>query len=297
MGSPEFAVKVLDKLIQGFNVVGVVTQPDRPAGRGKVLTPPPVKVLAEQKKVPVIQPERLRRPEAFEQLQAFAPDLIVVAAYGQILRPNVLELAQYGCINVHASLLPRWRGAAPIQAAILAGDEFSGVSIMKLDPGVDTGPVLAKREVRILPEDDSSSLGQRLAEVGADLLIETLPGYLNGSIVPQPQPEEGAAYAAMLKKEDGELDFDRPAVELERKIRAFSPWPGSFIYWHGQILKVNRARIAPANSLAAGQKGLVAGLPAIGTTDGSLVLEEVQPAGKKAMPGVAFIRGARNWAD
>ena len=200
MGSPEFALPSLQALTQTLPVVGVITQPDRPAGRGRVLTAPPVKLLAQSLGLPVIQPERMREPAAMEQLLAWAPDLIVVAAFGQILRPTVLDLPEYGCINVHASLLPRWRGAAPIQAAILVGDECTGVTIMRMDPGIDTGPILNQQSLPILPDDTTLSLSERLATLGAQLLMETLPAYLLGELQPQPQPDTGATYAPMLKK-------------------------------------------------------------------------------------------------
>ena len=296
MGSPDFAVSVLDRLAKIFQVVGVVTQPDRPAGRGKVLTPPPVKDLASQLGIAIIQPEKLRAPEAFAQLEAWHPDAIVVAAYGQILRQNVLDLPPFGCVNVHGSLLPRWRGAAPIQAAILNGDETSGVTIMRMDRGIDTGPLLSTREVPIDPADTAQTLGEKLALAGAALLVETLPGYFAGAIQPVAQPEEGATYASMLKKEDGELDFSQPAIDLERKVRAYNPWPGAFFYFDGQPVKVFTARVALNDNLIAGQRGVVEGMPAVGTQRGSLVLAQIQPAGKKNMDGASFLRGTRNWA-
>ncbi|HEX7557344.1 MAG TPA: methionyl-tRNA formyltransferase, partial [Leptolinea sp.] len=201
MGSPELARTILAKVAGTYPVYGVVTQPDRPAGRGKVLTPPPVKTLAEELGCQIIQPQRLKQPENFEILQSWQPDVIIVAAYGQILRQNVLDLPRLGCINVHASLLPRWRGAAPIQSAILAGDAFTGVSIMKMDAGIDTGPVFSTRQVPIMETDDALTLGQKLAEIGGDLLLETLPSIINGTAQSKQQTEDGATYASILKKE------------------------------------------------------------------------------------------------
>jgi len=300
MGSPEFAVPSLQALAESYPIAGVVTQPDRPAGRGRTLTPPPVKDLAQRQGLPIIQPQKLRQPEAFEQLRLWAPDLIVVAAFGQILRSEVLELPRYGCINVHASLLPRWRGAAPIQAAILHGDAQSGVSLMRLDPGVDTGPTLIQRTTPILAEDTAGSLGERLSGLGATLLLESLEAYLNGELVPTPQDDSLATYAPMLKKEDGELDFYQPAAELALRVRAFNPWPGASTTWQGQNLKIHFASVAPADpnisSCSPGQHTLHQGRPAICTSQGLLVLEEVQPAGKKPMEGKVFLQGARNWA-
>ncbi|GJQ36973.1 MAG: methionyl-tRNA formyltransferase [Anaerolineaceae bacterium] len=298
MGSPDFALPALRLLAQTYWVVGVVTQPDRASGRGRELKAPPVKSLAQDLNVPIIQPERLREPEAMAQLKAWNPDLIVVAAFGQILKKDVLELPQYGCINVHASLLPRWRGAAPINAAVLAGDEETGVTIMKMDVGLDTGPMLAKRSLRIKPDDTTGSLIGALSTLGADLLIETLPGYIDGKVTLKPQPEDGVTYAPMLKKEDGRLDFEKPAVELERRIRAMNPWPGAWFEWNGAPLKVLKARTdilftymnqTPGNRLVSGNE------PVVATSNGFLFLEEVQPPGKKQMSGKSFLAGARNW--
>jgi len=295
MGSPDFALPTLRALASHYHVVGVVTQPDRPAGRGRILTPPPVKILAESLGLPVIQPERLRQPEALAQLQDWKPDLIVVAAFGQILRQNVLDLPPYGCINVHASLLPRWRGAAPIQAAILHGDSETGVSIMKMDAGIDTGPILSQRREPIYPDDNAESLGKRLAELGAQLLLETLPDYLEGNLHPQPQDENLATYAPMIKKEDGYLDWQQPAEFLARKVRAYTPWPGAFLNYAGGPLKVLRAHAVASERLAPGQRGVLENRPALGTTKGCLVLDEVQPAGRRVMSGEDFLRGARDW--
>jgi len=297
MGSSDFSVRILKDLAEKYTLCGVVTQPDKPAGRGKTLTPPPVKVLADQLRIPVLQPAKLRLPESFAQLEALQPDLIVVAAYGQILRQNVLDLPKFGCINVHASLLPRWRGASPIQAAILNGDTISGVTIMKMDAGIDTGPELAKKDVTIDPDETSLSLSEKLAAIGGSLLIETLPGYLNGTINPITQEENGATYTSMIKKEDGQLDFNYPAQTLERKIRAYFDWPGTFMDWEGQILKVRKAKVDLLCSTLPGKRDLCGGYPCIGTTEGGLILLEVQPAGKKWMDGKDFVRGARHWTS
>ena len=297
MGSPEFALPALQALAKNYAVVGVVTQPDRPSGRGRVLTPPAVKILAQKLGLPVIQPRRLREPEAIEQLKSWKPDLIVVAAFGQILRPEVLDLPRLGCINVHASLLPRWRGAAPIQAAILHGDAETGITIMRMEPGVDTGPIFSQRSLTILPEDTANSLSVRLAELGAELLIETLPGYLDGQIVPRLQNEAKATYAPMLKKEDGKLDFNQPAENLARRVRALNPWPGAFTDWQDGILKILHAHAGEGIAVSPGRRLVYQGLPAIGTAQGLLVLDEVQPAGKKPMPGKVFLQGARGWGQ
>jgi len=295
MGSPDFAVPALDALADHYLLAGVVTQPDRPAGRSGRLKPPAVKTAALRLGIPVIQPEKLRSPEAMTQLRHWAPDLIVVAAFGQILRPEVLDLPKFGCINVHGSLLPRGRGAAPIQAAILAGDQETGITIMKMDPGVDTGPMLSQRAIPILSEDTAGTLFEKLAPIGAELLLETLPRYISGELQPQPQPTEGVTYVPMLKKEDGRLDFSQPAAALERRVRAFNPWPGTWFEWNGAALKVMRARVSAEIKPGAGQRLTLEGYPAIGTGAGVLILEEIQPAGKKLMTGKAFLSGGRDW--
>jgi len=296
MGSPDFSLSALGALHENYSVVGVVTQPDRAGGRGRELKPPPVKELALELGIALIQPEKLNEPEAMEKLRAWAPDAIVVAAFGQILRQDVLDLPKFGCINVHASLLPRWRGAAPINAAILHGDEETGITIMKMDAGLDTGPILSQRSVRIKTEETAGSLFDKLSTLGAELLLDTLPKYFAGEIEPRPQPEEGTTYASMLKKEDGLLDFSQPAKELERKVRAFNPWPGAYFKWDGNLLKVHRASIG-MGKMREGQRGVYLGLPAVGTSENILVLGKVQPAGKKPMPGNAFLAGARNWTE
>lgn len=295
MGSPDFALPTLRALADRYTVAGVVTQPDKPAGRGRAITPPPVKGLAIELGLPVIQPRHLSEAEAMAQLHAWDPELIVVAAFGQILRPEVLDLPEHGCVNVHASLLPRWRGAAPIQAAILHGDEETGVTIMRMDPGVDTGPILSQRAIPIRPDDTAGTLSERLAELGAQALIETLPAYLNGELQSSPQNDEAATYAPMLKKADGLLDFNQPAESLARRVRAFNPWPGAHTLQDGQVLKVLRSHAIDAPSPGTGVPTVYDDLPAIGTGDGLLALDEVQPAGKKPMPGKAFLQGARDW--
>jgi methionyl-tRNA formyltransferase len=294
MGSPDFALPTFRALARDYKVVGVVTQPDRASGRGKQLKPPPVKTLALELGIPLMQPEKLRLPEAMGQLRLWNPELIVVAAFGQILRKEALELPPFGCINVHASLLPRWRGAAPINAAILHGDEETGVTIMKMDIGLDTGPMLSQRSIRLTQEDTAGSVFEKLSVLGADLLIETLPDYLSGARKPIPQPEEGVTYAPMLNKEEGRLDFTQDAEALERRVRAFHPWPGAFMEFDGTPLKIHRAR-AEAGDAQVGQRLVYQSQPAVGARGGILLLEEVQPAGKKSMSGKAFLAGARNW--
>ncbi len=294
MGTPDFAVPTLQALIASpeYDVVGVVTQPDRPAGRGKTVQQSPVKQVAVSADIPIIQPEKLRAPGVFEQLQAWVPDVIVVAAFGQILRQNVLDLPRFGCINVHASLLPRWRGAAPIQAAIRAGDSQTGITIMKMDAGLDTGPMLRQRAVPIASIDTGQSLHDKLSAVGGPLLIETLGPYLRRELVPQPQNEAEQTYAPMLKKEEGAIDWNQPADVIERLVRAFDPWPGTNTQWNGQQLKI-LAGSAAANGKAVpgGVIRLSDGGIAVGTGSGLYRLERVQLAGRPATPISAFING------
>lgn len=297
MGSPAFAVPALEALAGAYAVVGVVTQPDRPAGRGSRLRPPAVKVAAERLGLPVFQPEKISAPDALGQLRAWKPDLIVVAAFGQILPPAVLNLPPYGCLNLHASLLPRWRGASPIAAAILAGDPVTGVTVMVMDEGVDTGPILAQREEPILPDDTTGSLTERLARLAADLLMETLSLYLTGAIQPRPQPEEGVTYCRPLKKADGRLDWTRPAEELERQVRAVQPWPGAYTFWEDRLLKVLRAAVIPEDRAGElpGRVVSVGDGAAVVTGRGLLRLLEVQLAGRNPLPIDAFLRGQRGF--
>lgn len=296
MGSPEFAVPSLLSLSENFSIVGVVTQPDRRAGRGRTLKASPVKESAKKIGIPVITPDKLlHNKDAVQQIQRWAPTLIVVCAYGKILRKEILDIPPLGCINVHASLLPRWRGASPIQAAILSGDEKTGITIMKMDEGLDTGPLLAQKEVEILPEDTAGSLEERLALVGADLLVKVLPAYLNGKIQPEPQPKNGETYAPLIKKEDGWLDFSKPAEYLARQIRAYHPWPGCFALMDGSLLKIHRACAVDSKSAEPGKMVMVDDYPAIGTKAGLLVLVEVQPSGKRSMDGKTFLMGYRHW--
>ncbi len=295
MGSPEFAIPTLKALAEKYPIVGVVTQPDRPAGRKRELKSPPVKELAQDLGLPFIQPARLKDPEAMQQLQTWAPDLIVVAAFGQILRQAVLDIPTHGCLNVHASLLPRWRGAAPINAAILHGDEVSGVTIMKMDTGLDTGPILSKSEIPLSSDETGGSLSSKLSKMGGKLLVETLPAYLRGKLIPQPQDDSQSTYVKMLKRKDGELDFSKPAISLERMVRAYTPWPGTYMLWGNQRLKIHKARIDSATSPGVGVFSIQEGYPAVGTSEGLLILDKVQPAGKRTMPGDLFLRGARDW--
>jgi len=296
MGSPDFALPTLRALNKAFEVVSVVTQPDRPAGRGRKMQPPEVKILAEELGLPLIQPASLKDPDAFKQLEAWSPDVIVVAAFGQILRENVLNLPPYGCINVHASLLPRWRGAAPVQAAILH-DDVTGVTIMKMDKGLDTGPILSQKTIPIPDEITAGELFDQLAQLGADLLVDTLSKYIRGEIQPEPQNDEKATYAPRLQKADGELDFNQPAGFLARKVRAYAPWPGAFQFYDGIRLKIYRAHAKEAPDVKPGERTIGEDKPAWGTAKGLLVLDEVQAAGKSRVSGEEFLHGAKDWIN
>jgi methionyl-tRNA formyltransferase len=243
-----------------------------------------------------MQPEKLAAAPVLEALHALAIDLVVVAAFGQILKPEILNLPAHGCLNIHASLLPRWRGAAPIQAAILNGDAETGISIMRMDPGLDTGGVISQRRIPIAAEDTAGSLAAKLSDVGADLLLQTLPAYLAGGLKAVPQEPSLATYAPMLNKQDGLLDLSMSAAVLENRIRAFNPWPGAYIMWNSASLKVHRAQVA-SGTVAVGTRFQMGSLPALGTGKDVLVLEEVQPAGKRIMDGRAFLLGARGWSN
>ena len=294
MGTPDFALPSLRQLIAAHDVVAVVTQPDRPAGRSKQLKASPVKQLAASTGIPTLQPRRIREPGTMQALAGLDADLFVVVAFGQILPQAVLDIPRQGTLNVHASLLPRWRGAAPIQAAIRAGDAESGVTIMLLDAGLDTGPVLSRHALALERDETGQSLHDRLALLGADLLSQTLPRYLAGDIAPQPQDEALATYAPQLKKSDGRIDWTRPAAEIERLARAFTPWPGTFTQWKGQQLKVISGRAAEGN-LPAGQVDELKGMIAIGTGEGVYLPSALQLAGKKNLPVADFVNGYGNF--
>jgi methionyl-tRNA formyltransferase len=290
MGTPDFAVPALRRLIERFRVIGVVTQPDRPAGRSRQVQMSPVKLAALEAGIPVFQPEKIRRPEAIAELKQWSPDVYVVAAFGQILPQAVLDIPPHGSVNVHASLLPRWRGAAPIQAVIRAGDAETGITIMKMDAGLDTGPMLRQRAIPIAPDETGQTLHDKLAVLGGDLLIETLPGYLSGDILPQPQPDEGVTLAPRIQKEEGHVDWSQPAAHIERTVRAFTPWPGTYVYWDGKLLKILSGRVADG-SAEAGKVVRLKDAAAIGTGAGLFVPERLQIEGGKPTTLSEFLRG------
>jgi methionyl-tRNA formyltransferase len=292
MGTPAFACPSLERLLAGPNpVVGVVCQPDRPRGRGLRLTAPAVKAVAQAHGIPVLQPAKVRTPEFLEALRGLAPDLIVVAAYGRILPRTVLDLPPRGCINVHASILPRHRGAAPIQHAILAGDAQTGVTIMAMSEEMDAGDVLLVRRTPIGPDETGGSLGERLARLGADALEAAVAGLEDGSVRPVPQPADGITFAPRIEREHTRLDWTRPAVALARAVRAFAPEPAAFTTLGGAVLKVLTAEPRDASGrpgmvLEASPRGLV-----VAAGEGSVALLDVQPQGKRRMPIGAFLAG------
>jgi len=297
-GTPDFAARHLDALLSsGHNVVGVFTQPDRPAGRGKKLMPGPVKALAEEHGLPVFQPASLR-PEENQQLVAdLNADVMVVVAYGLILPKAVLDMPRFGCINVHGSLLPRWRGAAPIQRSLWAGDAETGVTIMKMDVGLDTGDMLYKLSCPITPEDTSATLYDKLAELGPQGLIKTLEQLAEGTAKPEVQDEALVTYAEKLSKDEALLDWALPAAQLERCIRAFNPWPVSWMVIDDQPIKVWKASVieshvqaAPGTIVEANKQGIQ-----VATAEGILNLESLQPAGKKAMSVQDLLNSRREW--
>ncbi|MCW2488425.1 methionyl-tRNA formyltransferase [Candidatus Symbiopectobacterium sp. NZEC127] len=297
-GTPDFAARHLDALLNSpHQVVGVFTQPDRPAGRGNKLTPSPVKVLAEQHGVPVLQPKSLRPAENQQLVADLQADIMVVVAYGLILPQAVLEMPRLGCINVHGSLLPRWRGAAPIQRALWAGDTETGITIMQMDAGLDTGAMLHKLSCPITPQDTSASLYDRLAELGPQGLLTTLASLAQGTAVAEKQDDSLATYAEKLNKEEAKLDWSLSAEQLERCIRAFNPWPVSYITIDDQPVKVWKASVLdvthsaqPGTIVSADKQGIQ-----VATAQGLLNLLQLQPAGKKPMSVQDLLNSRREW--
>ena len=302
MGSPAFAVPALQSLMSNqYDIRAVYTQPDKPTGRGRQLTACPVARFAVSQGMRVIQPESLKDPAAVGLLAELKPDIIVVAAYGHILPAAVLELPRYKCINIHPSLLPRYRGPSPIAAAILNGDSVTGVTIMLIERKVDSGPILSQEDVAISDEDTAESLSERLAVTGAGKLVETIPGWVEGKIEPRTQDDSRATYTRMETKEDGRLDWNLPAMDLWRRVRAYHPWPGCYFDWQGGRIKVTKA--IPLPDPEGGDRGRVVQLPrtapariAVRTADGLLGLAIVQPHGKREMTGAEFSAGHRDFA-
>lgn len=297
MGTPEFAVPLLEKLVQEHcSVVAVYTRPDKAEGRGRTVKMPPVKTAALGLGLPVVQPESLKERAAVEQLADFQPDVLVVAAFGQILPQAVLDIPGYGCLNIHPSLLPRYRGAAPVAAAILAGDEITGVTIMLMDSGLDTGPIIAQEKMAISSQDTTGTLSAKLSHMAAQMLPAVLLRWTAGEITPQPQNEAEATCCTAIKKEDGEINWQLPSVDIWRRVRAFQPWPGAYTIWGGK-----RLEIIEASALGGGGEHEVGevvpgqGEAAFGvsTGEGILGVIRLQLQGKRAMPAADFLRGQR----
>ena len=299
MGTPEFAVPVLEALTQtNHSIVGVFTRLDKPGGRCGKLQPSPVTQLAASRALPIFQPKTLRRDESIALVRDLQPDLIVVSAYGLILPREVLAIPPRGCVNTHASLLPRHRGAAPISAAILAGDAETGVTLMQMDEGIDTGPILAQRASPIARDATTGSLTTQLANLAAELLIEHLPRMLAGDIAPQTQDESRATYAKMIEKKEGLIDWSLSAEEIARRVRAFNPWPSAYTFWNGMSLKILRAEpvLVPQSPLQEPGQVVERGknIKVMCGRD-ALILREIQLAGKRAMKVEEFVRGQRNF--
>lgn len=297
MGTPEFATPALQALIDSHHqVVGVFTQPDRPSGRGKKLTPPPVKVLAESHAIPVFQPEKVRKnDEVFEQLKALEPDIAVVAAYGQILPQRILDVPKFGCVNIHASLLPKYRGASPIQAAVVAGESETGVTIMQMEAGLDTGPAIQMKSVPIDPLHTSQDVHDQLAALGATMIVGVLDDIEAGTAERTPQDDTLSSYAPMLKKEDGILNFENSAVSVANKIRGLNPWPGAqaTLVKDGteSRVKLHLARPTTEKKLGVGKIETDGKSLFIGCLDGAIEVLEIQPSGSRAMKTRDFLNG------
>ncbi len=296
MGTPEFSVTPLQHLVLNqYEVAAVCTQPDRMAGRGRSLASSPVKKVAEELGLPVIQPVNLKKEDVVVELADLRPDIIVVAAFGQILPQSVLDIPEFGCVNLHPSLLPEYRGASPVAAAILGGNEFTGVSMMLMDAGMDTGPVLAQAQIPVADWDTTGSLTSKLSLIAAQLLLDVLPSWVKGEITPRPQNDDEATYCGTITKEEGEIDWRLPAVALWRRVRAFQPWPGCYTRWQGKQLKIIEAvplsvkkALGTGQVVAVGKEKVGFG---VGTGEGVLGVLEVQLEGKRAMSAVEFLRG------
>lgn len=295
MGTPDFAVLPLRAMKEaGFEVAAVVTQPDKPKGRGKTMMPTPVKEEAVALGIPVYQPVKVKEPEFLETLKEIAPDIIVVAAFGQIIPKTILNLPRFGCINIHASLLPKYRGAAPIQQAVIDGEKESGVTIQKMGEGLDTGDMISKAVVVLAPEETGGSLFDKLSKAGADLLVKTLPSIFDGTAVYEKQPEESPTpYASMITKQMGLLDFTKSAEVLERLVRGLNPWPSAYTFLNGKTLKVWKSSVGeekgsalPGTVVKTDKNGIH-----VACCDKTLILEEIQIEGKRRMDADAFLRG------
>ncbi|MFH1671603.1 MAG: methionyl-tRNA formyltransferase [Candidatus Portnoybacteria bacterium] len=295
MGTPQFGAVVLKRLAEtDFKPSLVLTAPDKPIGRKQIMTPSEVKIEAERNKIPVLQPEQLKN--ALKDLRELAPDLIIVAAYGYILPKEILDIPKYGCLNIHPSLLPKYRGPSPIQWAILKGEEKTGVTLMKMAEGIDSGPIISQEETEIRDKETADQLHLRLAELGADLLIEAIPLFIQGKIKPKEQEEKEVSFSKILKREYGQIDWKEPAKNIERKVRAFTSWPGTYSIWNEKKIKIIKVRIMnnPNNVTYPTGKVLVVPQNEIGIQCGDgnfLVVEKLQLEGKKEIGAEDFLRG------
>lgn len=307
MGTPNFALPILEALInlKEFKPFTVVTSTDKPVGRKQEMTPPSVKVLAQKNNIPVLQPEKVRTPETIQQIQDLRPDLIIVAAYGKIIPGDILQIPKYGCINVHGSILPKYRGPSPIQAAILEGEKTTGITIMRMDEKMDTGPMLSQQEVTLDPKETFETLHNKLSQVGADLLVKTLPQYISGELKPQAQDDTLATYCQMITREDGQLIWNKDSEEIERQIRAFTPWPGVFTFYHIQPnkrLKIMSANIEDnpiqdSSTPSTDEYGKIVfenNKILVKTGDGWLSITRLQSEGGHSMTAQEFINGHKD---
>lgn len=298
MGTPDYAAAALEALIEaGHEIRAAVTQPDRPRGRSGEPIPPPVKVCAREHGIPVIQPRRIKTPESVEELRSYPADVFVVAAFGQILSREILEMPPLGCLNIHASLLPRYRGASPIQHTLLNGDRETGITIMQMDPGIDTGDILYQKKISVMPEDNYETLHDRLMKLGGTAVTEALELLEQGRLRPEKQQEEQSCYAPLIRKEMGRIDFSEGAEAIDRRIRAMTPWPSAYTFYHGKQLKIWKAVPEAAGGACPGEPGEILRVDADSVTaaagEGILRILELQLEGRKRMTARDFLRGVR----
>ena len=298
MGTPEFAAGALEALIKaGHEIVAVVTQPDRPKGRSKELLAPPVKVCALEHGIPVMQPIKIKKPEAVAELKRYPADIYIVAAFGQILSQEILDIPRFGCLCIHASLLPKYRGASPIQHVIIDGEEKTGVTIMQMDAGIDTGDMLYKKEVEIAPDGNYETLHDKLKLLGGQAIVEALPLLEAGKLIPQKQDDSASCYASIIEKTMGEIDFSRSAVAIDRLIRGMTPWPSAYTFYKGKQLKIWKAVPETGEEITEGKPGEILRVDKEAVTvaagEGSLKILELQLEGKKRMTAHDFLLGVR----
>jgi len=293
-GTPEFAVPVLETLTQlpYLDIMAVITQPDKPVGKKQIITPPPVKIAAKKNNLTVLQPKKIKTKEIEEQIRKYSPELVIVVAYGKIIPENLLTMPKFGWLNVHASLLPKYRGASPIQGAILNGEKETGVTLMQIDAGLDSGPIIAQKNCTIETNETSQTLHDKLSQLGSELIQETLLDYLEGELKPKSQDNSQATETKIIKKEDGRIDWSRPAEYIDRQIRAYTPWPGAFCFWDDKRLKIIKAIVSDNNAdLSPGQITKTGHTVIVRCGQGNLELKIIQLEGKKALPIADFLKG------